>query len=213
MSWTIQTTESGTDDMKSLQRAIMRAAAASILMFCSASDQGSHTTESCYPGDWSLCLRIGGATFAGDKLTWVDDSKVDFWFPGRNVPFRTSDGKSVVYESGSSVATAAASGLAGVLIYCARLLGGNADVYFRDRDAISRAFAKMSTGKDGKFPRTDSIFGRAFREKLHLKNPKGSKKPDIASLEWNDVSKNALIDLLNNIKVSGGPGTACYSDD
>ena len=174
-------------------------------MFCSASDRGGNNTESCYPGDWQLCLRIGGATFAGDKLPWVEQD-VDFWFPGRDVPFRAGDdNESVVYESGSSIATAAASGLAGVLLYCERLLAsiGVTDESLSDKNAIAAAFKNV----DGKFPRTDSIFNM-FLGKLHLENPYGPIKPDIASLKWNKKSKSALTSLMNYIKVSGPVGAS-----
>jgi hypothetical protein len=152
MSWTIQTTAPENPDMKNLHDAINRAHTAHILMFCSASDQGGHTPERSFPGDWNQCLRIGGATFAGDKLTWVDD-KVDFWFPGRNGPFPSNDGKTVAYESSSSVATAAASGLAAVLIYTTQLMYGNDDESFQDRNAPQNAFGNMASGSDNKFPR------------------------------------------------------------
>lgn len=203
MSWTIQTTAQDNEDMKLLKDAITKAASANILMFCSTSDQGGNTNESCYPGDWGQCIRIGGATFTGDKLTWVDD-KVDFWFPGRDVPFHLADAESVTYESGSSVATAAASGLAGALIYCARLVKGNDKAYFQDRDLLQKAFEKMATGKDGKFPRTDAIFREMFTNKLRQRDPTLRKSLNIAMLAWDDVSKQALSDLLLHIQVRDG---------
>ncbi|RSM04352.1 hypothetical protein CEP52_006909 [Fusarium oligoseptatum] len=131
-------------------------------MFCSASDQGSHNTEASFPGNWNLCLRVGGATFTGEKLMWVEDS-VDFWFPGHSAPLRSSDAKSTVSESGSS------------------------------------AFKAMSTGNERKFPRTEEILSKKFKEKIKARNPRGSKKPDIASLEW-DENKKALEDLFTYIK-------------
>ncbi|RYP64178.1 hypothetical protein DL771_008869 [Monosporascus sp. 5C6A] len=203
MSWTIQTAAQENEDMKKLQAAIGRAYTANILMFCSASDQGANNKEDCFPGGWNQCIRIGGATFTGEKLTWVDD-KVDFWFPGRNVPFPSKDGKSVVYESGSSVATAAASGLAGVLIYSARLLHGNTpkdkDNTFQDRTAMINAFTTMAKGADGKFPRTDDILSKLFRKKIQQATQKPTRNIDIDTLEWTEVSKKALEALLIHIQ-------------
>ncbi|KAH7142833.1 hypothetical protein B0J13DRAFT_526280 [Dactylonectria estremocensis] len=112
------------EDMNKPKPAIDRAYFENILMFCSASDQRANKKEECFPGGWNQCIPIGGDTFTGEKLTWVDD-RVDFWFPGRNVPFPSKDHKSVVYESGSSVATAAASELAGVLMFSARVSHGD----------------------------------------------------------------------------------------
>ncbi|RSM19133.1 hypothetical protein CDV31_002054 [Fusarium ambrosium] len=199
MSWTIQTAAPNSPEMEELRAAISNASQQNIIMFCSASDQGSHNTEASYPGNWNLCLRVGGATFTGEKLMWVEDS-VEFWFPGHSAPLRSSDAKSTVYESGSSVATAMASGLAGVLIYCARLLGGSHQQSFRGQECITRAFRAMSSGNERKFPRTEEILSKKFKEKIKARNPRGTKKPDIASLEWNEENKKALEDLFIYIK-------------
>ncbi|TRX93639.1 hypothetical protein FHL15_005611 [Xylaria flabelliformis] len=210
MSWTIQTTGTDNPDMKNLQTAINRANTSHILMFCSASDQGGHTPERCYPGDWNQCVRIGGATFAGDKLTWVDD-KVDFWFPGRNVPFPSSDGKTVAYESGSSVATAAATGLAGVLLYAARLVYTNKTEIFQDRDELQNALKNMASGSDKKFPRCNEILGRLFKEKLwkekkrHMPSTeRGNRGLSIETLSWDRVSQPALKELVDHIQIAVG---------
>lgn len=87
MVWTIQTAVQGNEDMKKLKAVIDRANSANVLMFCSASDQGANKKEDCFPSDWNQCIRIGGAAFTGEKLTWVDD-KANFWFPGsqRSLP-------------------------------------------------------------------------------------------------------------------------------
>jgi hypothetical protein len=204
MSWTIQTTTPDNPDMKSLEKAIIAAHADKILMFCSTSDQGAHAPEKCYPGDWNLGLRIGGATFDGDKLTWVDN-KVDFWFPGRNVPFPAdNETKTVVYESGSSVATAAASGLAAVLLYAARLAHNNATTMLRGRTAMETAFKRMASGSDGKFPRTTEILGKLFTDfwwtaKARQNTTTVRGGLSIETLAWDSVSKEALKDLLSYI--------------
>ncbi|KAI2631548.1 putative subtilisin [Hypomontagnella submonticulosa] len=201
MSWTIQTAVQDNADMDQLKRAINRAHDAEILMFCSASDQGANNKEVHYPGGWGRCIRIGGATFTGEKLTWVND-EVDFWFPGRNVPFLARDGKSTVYESGSSVATAAASGLAGVLIYSDRLRCDNAISGqrnpFKSQDAIKTAFKIMAKGEDGRFPRTYDFLIKHFRTKIQQSEPKLAKNPniEISDLEWTKATKKALNALL-----------------
>lgn len=204
MSWTIQTAAHDNDDMNSLKAALDSANTAKIHMFCSASDQGANTKEEYFPSDWRQCIRIGGATFTGEKLTWVDD-KVDFWFPGRNVPFLSRDGKSVVYNSGSSIATAAASGLAGLLIYSARLIGSgtneNKNYPFHTQNSMKTAFSTMAKGTDGKFPRTDAVLNKLFKNKVRQATPKALKTLDIDTLEWSDCSKRALTELLVHIQV------------
>ncbi|RAL61210.1 hypothetical protein DID88_010289 [Monilinia fructigena] len=192
--------------MKQLKTAIETANRAGILMFCSASDQGANSNGHCYPGAWNQCIRIGGATFTGEKLTWVDDD-IDFSLPGRNVPFPSKDGKSIVYESGSSVATAAASGLAGVSIYSARLLNANNPEYkaniFEDRIKMTTAFRNMAAkGADRKFPQTDRILNKTFKKNI-MNVIKKSRTIDIETLSWSkgDREFKALEDLLNQLQV------------
>ncbi|PQE32882.1 hypothetical protein CJF32_00001364 [Rutstroemia sp. NJR-2017a WRK4] len=206
MSWTIQAATLGDPEMQKLEAAINRAHVAKILMFCSASDQGANNNEPCYPGDWNQCFRIGGATFTGEKLTWVDN-KVDYWFPGRNVPFPSKDGKSIVYESGSSVATAAASGLAGLLIYSARLLSstGNTlkdkDNVFQDRTTMKTAFKVMAKGSEHIFPRTDAVLNKHFKTKIQQATNLRLSNVDIDALPWTKGSMEALENLLNYLQV------------
>ncbi|KAF1957933.1 hypothetical protein CC80DRAFT_356716, partial [Byssothecium circinans] len=50
-----------------LKAAVQNAKKANILMFCSASDQGNSSKDSCYPGSTNECIRIGGATSTGEK--------------------------------------------------------------------------------------------------------------------------------------------------
>ncbi|KAF5131469.1 Intracellular serine protease [Metarhizium anisopliae] len=162
MSGTIQTAAHDSEDMSSLETALNNAKAAKIHLFCSASDQGANTKEEYFPGDWKQCIRIGGATFTGEKLTWVDD-KVDFWFPGRNVPFLSRDGKSVT--------------------------------------AMAAAFRIMAKGMDGKFPRTDEVLNKLFKNKIQQATQKAPKSLGMETLEWSDSSKKALADLLLHIQV------------
>ena len=122
MSWTIEAAinDEGTTDLK---EAVAQAHRKKILMFCSTSDQGSSAQDACYPRDIDgCCIRIGGASDSGDTLSWVNADKVDFLLTGKNYPFKNNENKIASYESGSSVATAAASGLAGLLLYCGRIL-------------------------------------------------------------------------------------------
>ncbi|KAF2233516.1 hypothetical protein EV356DRAFT_577549 [Viridothelium virens] len=200
MSWTIQTDQPEENpDMMALRKAVHNAEQKDILLFCSTSDQGHNTDGSNYPAKWIAGSCIGAATFEGDQLSWVE-KKVDFCFPGRDVPFQNSDDNTTTLESGSSVATAAATGLAGALIYSCRLLGGKYNKYFPNQTAIGQAFKRMSaSGSDVAFPRTEDTFGKRFIGKLTA-NGIGTKKPDISNLDWDTTSRKALEDLINYIK-------------
>ncbi|KAK1764325.1 hypothetical protein QBC33DRAFT_203355 [Phialemonium atrogriseum] len=195
MSWTIETPVAGNEDMQSLETAVRDAANKNILMFCSTSDQGSSTKDICYPGDFEGCIKIGGATDTGEALAWVNAEKIDFLLPGKNVPFANNEGTVTSYESGSSVATAAASGLAGLLIYCAKLLGEGDRL--QNRTNMREAFKAMST-TDKKFPRVQEYFEQHFIRELARQDGLGDKPKrllssyNVSTEEWNDNCRKAL---------------------
>lgn len=207
MSWTIETPVTGNDDMESLKAAAREAAGKEILMFCSTSDQGSSTRDQCYPGDFEGCIKIGGATDTGEALAWVNAEKVHFLLPGKNVPFTDNEGKIISYESGSSVATAAASGLAGLLMFCSRLIKED-DRYLEDQKNMRDAFKALASGD--KFPRVQEFFDQRFKQHLaRLENPDSSQKPkntppayNILTLDWNDKCSAALEYVMGLIKAA-----------
>ncbi|KAK0623855.1 peptidase S8/S53 domain-containing protein [Immersiella caudata] len=193
MSWTIEAAVQGNDEMLALKTAVDAARAKNILMFCSTSDQGSSTKDDCYPGDFDGCIKIGGATTTGEPLAWVNTEKVQFLLPGNNVPFSNNEGKVVSYESGSSVATAAASGLAGLLLFCGRLVDkdGKYGAYrvksndryvqetLKDTKNMMRILDKMCIPRTKFIAVQETLEGR-FNQALN--NKKGSLSANDASL-------------------------------
>ncbi|KAF2275928.1 uncharacterized protein EI97DRAFT_458926 [Westerdykella ornata] len=122
MSWSIRS-----DDRqhKGLDEALQDAANQGISMFCSSIDEGPTAPDNTYPGKNTSCIKIGAATATGTVLSWVSESKSDFLLPGESpqlTPETKLWGKLEAGLSGSSIATAVAAGIAGVLIYCERLL-------------------------------------------------------------------------------------------
>jgi hypothetical protein len=208
MSWTIETPVMGNVEMESLKTAVREAASKDILMFCSTSDQGSSTKDNCYPGDFEGCIKIGGATDTGEALTWVNADKVHFLLPGKNVPFTSNEGKTVSYESGSSVATAAASALAGLLMFSTWLLNKE-NKYLQDQKNMREAFKNMSShSPEKKFPRVQDFFDVDFKQALsrheisntdsyNLKRP--APTYNLQNIEWDDKCKLALDWILMQI--------------
>ena len=121
MSWSIDTSKPHTR----LENAIMEANKKRIIMFCASIDEGVTALDNTYPGKMDSCIKIGASTGTGAKLSWVSDH--DFLFPGEVPKPAASETNlwtsSHVGSSGSSVSTALAAGLAGVLLYCDRLAG------------------------------------------------------------------------------------------
>ncbi len=105
-------------------------------MFCSAPDEGKFTECVQYPsGPWrDGFFRIGAATASGAVFDWTPEDVITYVLPGvdvileqaskvtfdtnslRNLPRRMFEFK----ETGSSVATALAAGLAAMIIYCVK---------------------------------------------------------------------------------------------
>ena len=133
MSWTITELPNvenlGPKDrvaLGDLEAAISEASKANIVMFCSASDEGPVQTPS-YPSKVTKRIfRIGAADSYGFVTKAVgDDNDVDFILPGKLVEEETDYDdratRDTQYWTGSSVATALASGLAALILYCAQI--------------------------------------------------------------------------------------------
>lgn len=211
MSWSIDT-----DSMLGeLDTAIQAAVNDKILMFCSSIDQGSSARDNTYPGKVPGCIKIGASSGTGEKLTWVSETSSDFLLPGENVqPTEAhywSRLKSGPY--GSSISTALVAGLAGVLLYCDRLVAagwdsetrisgggseGGCTSFSRDKEVdalrqmneMKKAFTNLSRGTEkGKLPQVWDHF------------------PDPDELVWNPrdedksgKTKKTLEGLLETVK-------------
>ncbi|KAM0544666.1 hypothetical protein ACHAPJ_011727 [Fusarium lateritium] len=147
-------------------------------MFCSAPDQGKFT-DSLYP-DGSRrdrFFRIGAAHAYGTVSDWTPEDGITYILPGVDVVKEqvkrsssktsstqkvTNRVKSFEYETGSSIATALAAGLAAMIIYCIKAsilavktanqrqyvmdsIPDNGAITITNHDAMKRAFASLGT--------------------------------------------------------------------
>jgi hypothetical protein len=183
MSWTINapTEEDLNDEFKELERAIIEASQADILMFCSASDEGARQ-ESTYPSKAvNKIFKIGGADPYGNVYKPVGEPKaVDFILPGKLVKGEdlsdTAVKKVQQYWTGSSVATALAAGLAALILYCAQLRIVRATPAQRDKairdfqtlkqhERMMEAFKNIGTTTDSnKYLAVWGVFGKKVAE-------------------------------------------------
>ncbi|KAF4337478.1 microbial serine ase [Fusarium beomiforme] len=128
MSWTVRKTADNRDGINAFAEAIKDALDAGILLFCAAADTGA-VTEVEYP--WSFdkqrIFRIGAAT--ADGRVWGptgNPQNLSFILPGHKVVSRNPHREGALPDdfeerTGSSVATALASGLAALILHCVRL--------------------------------------------------------------------------------------------
>ncbi|KAI1370785.1 hypothetical protein F4677DRAFT_457624 [Hypoxylon crocopeplum] len=181
MSWTLPMAKDKNHSEDRLHAVLKDAVDKNVLMFCCAPDKGKFN-ESDYPsGPWrDRFFRIGAAHADGSIFSWTPEDGITYVLPGVDVPkdqvgrsssfetplvmgssTRVTDFK---YETGSSVATALAAGLAAMIIYCVKAsilavktanqnkgpvvgiaIPDNGANLIADPDAMKRAFASLGT--------------------------------------------------------------------
>ena len=150
MSWTIERTP---DNCKILDQgladAIKGAYNAKILMFCSTDDQGKLSKEDVYPGQLPGTFKIGAAKASGNEAEYTDKNS-DYTFPGEalriDIPRHLRLNKDNL-ASGSSLATALASGTAALLLYCFQIVNDKPQTALQDARSyhnMDRAFRSMT---------------------------------------------------------------------
>ncbi|KAF5700339.1 intracellular serine protease [Fusarium mundagurra] len=139
--------------------------------------------------------------------TWTkrwDYREVDFLLPGQNVPLVNNTGQIISYESGRPVATAIASGLAGLLIFCSWLLDEN-DVLMKHPKHMRRAFKSMSP-EDSQFPLATDLFDWLL--KLALAQTEGvdhnlEQLNNSSTVIWNDHCREELQRVMRLLRYGG----------
>ncbi|KAL7940996.1 hypothetical protein V8C42DRAFT_336141 [Trichoderma barbatum] len=130
MSWTLPMAKNQNKSKSPLYDVLQKAVDKNVLMFCSAPDDGKFT-ELDYPsGPWrDRFFRIGAAAADGTVFQWTPDVDITYVLPGVEVivdhSFQATErfnkrAKDFKFETGSSVATALAAGLAAMVIYCVK---------------------------------------------------------------------------------------------
>ncbi|KAK6330871.1 hypothetical protein TWF718_003068 [Orbilia javanica] len=216
MSWTIESTSNDSatassnalNPLEDLVSALDEAGKSNILMFGAASDQGS-ASKICYPAESDKCIPIGAATETGEICPWVHQGQAKYTCPGYKVPFKRGDGTQPSYHNGSSVATAIASGLAGLILYCDRLAGSDEDKKLKSKKGMSDAFFNMSIVPSGdmKFPRVGQFFTVESSEKEKWKVLSQDDAEDESMMTGTEVkeglsptARNKLNDILRRLK-------------
>ncbi|KAL6790254.1 hypothetical protein GGI42DRAFT_218651 [Trichoderma sp. SZMC 28013] len=175
--------------MDALQKAIEKAKARNILMFCSAADDIQLLGRESLPfSAASDCiLRIGAALPKGQRdPTSEDFNTISYFFPGNQVAEARNprSSKPVEYHDGSSVSTALAAGLASLIIYCTNVVKTYYDdsrpftdwaLKLRNHKNMRTAFDNINSPDydDKKFLPVWKTFGDATER---INNAQGEKK-------------------------------------
>ncbi|OJJ78086.1 hypothetical protein ASPBRDRAFT_202930 [Aspergillus brasiliensis CBS 101740] len=182
ISWTIPRPKE-TQLQQAFIDAITRAIKNNILVFCSGSDQGQRADETYPLNCASGVFRIGAAKDSGEICDYVaDQEKLDFAFPGHEVliknPAAFDEIKRFSSHTGSSVATALASGFAALIMECVRIgcahelrkrgdrqLPGNDWQKIHTRDVMAGAFRiiRAMENTTGKYVAVEKVFTNATK--------------------------------------------------
>lgn len=156
MSCTFEKTEKNQHILEGqLKVAVAAASSKGILMFCSTGDQGKCANDYIYPACLPNVFKIGAAKPSGNDWDWTEDSH--FTFPGEDlkveIPSYIGSGEDS-RASGSFLATALASGLAALILYCIDATD-NDQLRKRARSYIlmEKAFKKMTKADQPKYIR------------------------------------------------------------
>ncbi|KAK3400893.1 hypothetical protein B0T20DRAFT_154676 [Sordaria brevicollis] len=117
MSWILRVTNEVRRDAENLNDMLDNDKSKNIILYCAARDnRGNDLADAVYyPADCRTTKSIGGADTFNQPLRYVTLDKTDFVFPSKSV-LPEQD----VADGGNSVATAVATGVAALVLYCLR---------------------------------------------------------------------------------------------
>ncbi|KAJ2988025.1 hypothetical protein NUW58_g257 [Xylaria curta] len=181
-----------------VRNAFHRAELAKVLVLHSPFDYRDTSSS----GSRFTCAAMGGRTGPGIPIR-----KADLEFPAQRITFINSEEMTESYESDDAVAIAAASGLAGVLLYCYKLVSEHEPSSYLKR--VSYAL-RILVNEPGVFKVRD-FFGRKFEDLLlsSRAGEPGETSVTISEQTWNATSKKALYLLMESL-IPDGSGLEEY---
>lgn len=226
MSWDVEKTSRNSSAGKKLEDELTKANDKHILMFCSSSDNGifSSSGRTFYPHLSGKCIKIGAAAWDGHGCAWVDED-IDFLLPGKDIPFNWTSSEQMDPQDGSSLATALAAGLAGILQYAYKAFSPSMSALRSNEDDdkkldifkgqtpkkmsdMTEMFKNLTNGeKDAKYVQADRWFSVCFNnyiahEKPDVQGRSGDDDPGsnkVSELGWTEENMAGLEALLQKI--------------
>jgi hypothetical protein len=161
MSWAIESSRSASDILE-FHKAVKEAEEKDIIMFCAFSDQGNVSSTDCFPSEFTETLTVGAATALGHPCTWVNKELVQLLLPGEHIIIEANPTSPSKPESGSSMATALAAGLAALLLYITQLV--KPDAYEQLRKPKEMKDRLMKVGGTEKYIPAKDLFRLEFKD-------------------------------------------------
>jgi len=195
MSWSIKSadlaeTTGNEKDIKSLDNfktSIRNAYNDGITMFCAASDLGKNRESAAssmnrLPAAWGDTITIGAADPDGSPSNWTGSQTVDFYLPGMDIVVDGHVPAQGQPKSGSSLATAVASGLAALIRYCIKAAdGGDSSIDNALKpDAMKQAMQRLCSTNQ-RVPEVVKTFGNIDSDSLDTPQKVREKFQSIAA--------------------------------
>lgn len=201
-SWIIKTDHKGAEKFKA---AIHKATQQGVLVICATADVGAHDSGETWPANFANVISISASNEYGLPMPWsVRD--VDAMLIGDQIktsgPGYMSLGEDA-RESGSSIATAIAAGLASLCLFLARMANDdNKGERFKDRHVMLALFRMMQVNDADKVIEPSRVFNRGFKPPVGYQ---GGRKPPPMGLDvfrWRHWQNLNSADRIGPITVS-----------
>lgn len=174
MSWTFnQKKHPNHEETKAFKAAIEEAAKKNKLLFAALNDaEPNSDVGEFYPVGLKDVFKIGSAKKWGANADFPESGKSDYLFPGQDIELQDLEGETMS-RSGSSLATAFAAGMAGLILYSMEVhkLTGDSEV----PEEIREKRLKDAKTKDG-MSKIFNILGENPASGTHKDVPVAFKK-------------------------------------
>jgi len=215
ISWIIKTEIS---QAREFARAIERATAKKVLVICATADVGAHSSADTWPANFENVIAISASNAYGLPMPWshrdvhamLDGDRIRACGP--NYMRLDKDASA----SGSSVATALASGLASLCLFLARMANEDGmGEKFKDRLVMLALIWSMQANELDRVIELSGFFDSTFKpatdyQRGHLEPPKGLQRflwKNFEDLYSDDRRRQASIGVRRR-SVSARRGTS-----
>ncbi|RVX65857.1 hypothetical protein B0A52_10270 [Exophiala mesophila] len=201
-SWIIKTDPKGAERFKA---AIHKATERGVLVICATADVGAHDSGGTWPANFANVISISASNEYGLPMPW-SFRDVDAMLIGDQIktsgPGYMRLGEDA-RESGSSIATAIAAGLASLCLFLARMANeDNKGERFKDRHVMLALFRMMQVNDADKVIEPSRVFNREFKPPVGYQ---GGRKPPPVGLDifrWRHWQNVDFVDRRGSIAVS-----------
>ncbi|RAL05798.1 uncharacterized protein BO80DRAFT_371949 [Aspergillus ibericus CBS 121593] len=132
-----------------------------------------------------------------------------YLFPGSNVPVKSSNG--ISRQSGGHVATAIASGFAGLLLYCKILVEAEViDTRRRSGQETILAMLRRMTRDYTRVPQVWDYLELQFKQEVLSEGPKSQQSMNslkVSDLVWSEQTKKALTKVVGRLLIGSSYGS------